>query len=204
MPSQLELGWLFILCGFVLSVGAFILIAMMRSIRARSNTALTEFLGDYAGSVLLVALILEIFGIVQTSKIFSPIVPEQLIDSVWFWAVLILLVWPGYGLYRALNFPQTVHLSSSRPRALPRPKISKNSRSAVTMTESNESAEDDRPAIADEWQIRILEVMRSRDGLSLVDLGNKLGVDWRQLTVAARQLVHSGRLRKEGKFYYKR
>jgi hypothetical protein len=204
MPSQLELGWLFIACGFVLSLGAFILIAMIRSVRARSNPALTEFLGDYAGGVLLIALILEIFGIVQTSKVLSPVVPEQLIDSAWLWAVLVLLVWPGYGLYRALNFPQTVHLSSSQPRPLPRAKISKNNKASATMAESDESAEEDRPAIADEWQVRILEVMRSRDGLSLVDLGNKLGVDWRQLTVAARQLVHSGRLRKEGKFYYKR
>ncbi len=212
MAEQLEFGWLLISVGLVLGLGAFVLIALMRSDSARSSRALTEFLGDFSGGVLLLALILEIFGFMQASRVFD-FLPEQKIDSSWLLLTLVLLALPGYGIYRALHFPETVHLSSARPQPVPTPilpppapprKVTATSIShKQEVTQTLESDDEARPAIADEWQVKIMEVMKKHDGLSLVDLGKRLGVDWRQLTVAARQLVQDGKLRKEDKFYFK-
>jgi len=40
------------------------------------------------------------------------------------------------------------------------------------------------------------------DGLTLVEIGDKMGVEWRRLTGAASELLDSGRIQKEGKKYY--
>jgi hypothetical protein len=192
MPGQIDLEWLFILSGFVLGIGAFVLLAMLRTDRARSNAALVEFLGESAGGILLMALALEAFGILQLFKLFAP--DELKIKSSYLWFTLLLFLIPAYGIYRARNFSETVRISSSQP-----------SRSRhISSQDGTELAREDRPPIADEWQEKILEIMKSQsEGLSLVDMGEKLAVDWRQLTVAARQLVHDKKLRKEGKYYYK-
>jgi hypothetical protein len=209
MSGQFEFGWLLISSGLVLSLGAFVLLALMRSEAARASMALAEFLGDFAGGVLLLALILEIFGFMQASHLFG-LLPDQKIDAGWLILTLFVFVFPGYGIYRALNFPETVHLSSSRPTSVPLPTPilppapNKNISYEKVLATTPEETDSERPAIADEWQIKIMEVMKKQDGLSLVDLGKRLGVDWRQLTVAARQLVQDGKLRKEDKFYHKK
>lgn len=192
MSGQLGLEWLFILSGFVLGIGAFVLLAMLRTDRARSNAALVEFLGESAGGILLMALALEAFGILQFFKLFAS--EELKIKSSYLWFTLFLFLIPAYGIYRARNFPETVRISSSQP-----------SRSRhIPSQDGAEMAKEDRPPIADEWQEKILKIMKSQsEGLSLVNMGEKLDVDWRQLTVAARQLVHDKKLRKEGKYYYK-
>ncbi len=40
------------------------------------------------------------------------------------------------------------------------------------------------------------------DGLTLVEIGEKMGVEWRRLTGAARELLERGRIQKEGKKYF--
>jgi hypothetical protein len=190
MSEQLGLEWLFVLAGFVLSLGAFGLLMLLRTERVRANSAAVEFVGEYAGGILLLALVLEIFGFLQMVKLFAP---EQKIETTWLWATLLLSILPVYGIYRGLNFSET---RKTAPAPKPRAFVASPSESAEFLVE-------ERPAIADEWQVKIMEVMRNHsEGLSLVDLGEELGIDWRQLTVAARQLVHDRKLRKEGKFYY--
>jgi hypothetical protein len=55
----------------------------------------------------------------------------------------------------------------------------------------------------DQLQAQILRVIRKHpDGISAVDMGNQLGIDWRRVVIIARTLVDAGQVDQVGQAFY--
>jgi hypothetical protein len=183
------LGLLLVFSGFVLAMGALVLMMMLRSARARASGPLQEYLSESAGLTLFWALIFQVAGFLA---------PQIPLDPAWFFVTIFLFLIPAALVLRAWTFEAPLDVHSSRPSVMSQSRPTPAARPAAKPEPMG------RTPIADEWQEKIMAVMDSQSGgLSLVEIGQRLGVDWRQLTAAARQLVQDGRLHKKGKRYFK-
>jgi hypothetical protein len=129
--------------------------------------------------LLLIAIPLQIIGL---------IVPELRIASFWFVLGALPLLLPAPLMYQA---------QQKRPVSEPQDPISRATRPPAS--QSTSSAQTEFPE-----QLRRVQAVLAKhpQGLTLVEIGRELGVEWRRLTGAVNELLRLKRIRKEGKRYF--
>lgn len=129
---------------------------------------------DWIVTVLLIGVLLQIIAL------FSP---QIVISSYWFVIAAIPFLLPAPILSQAnVGEDRSEEAEYLVPKELP-------SRSA--------------PAEFNEQLSQIPRVLsQNPDGLTLVEIGDHMGVEWRRLTGAASELMDSGRIEKDGKKYF--
>lgn len=145
---------------------------LLSSNRVESPAILTRF----ALVLLLVAIPLQIIGL---------LVPELRIASYWFVLGAFPLLLPAPLLYQAKQGKPTTQAQKSAIR----PDVT---------ADAGEGQKDFHEQLK-----RIPAVLAKYPrGLTLVEIGRELGIDWRRLTGAANELLRLNRIRKEGKRYF--
>lgn len=132
------------------------------------------------------AALLVMIGI--SSQIAALVTPQVTISSYWFVLGATPLLLPAPLLRRALRraaSPSQAHVEA-QPRQAPKAGIGSDAAQAEYR----------------EYLRRIPEVLAAHpQGLTLVEIGDALGVEWRRLTGAAKELTERGELHKRGKRY---
>ncbi|OGF53093.1 MAG: hypothetical protein A2Z21_05650 [Candidatus Fraserbacteria bacterium RBG_16_55_9] len=130
----------------------------------------------FAVVLLLVAIPLQIIGL---------LVPELRIASYWFVLGALPLLLPAPLLYQARQ---------SQPTA---------TRSQSAISPAVDVSTGDAQKDFHEQLMRIPAVLTKHPrGLTLVEIGRAMSVDWRRLTGATNELLRLNRIRKEGKRYF--
>ena len=133
-------------------------------------------LSRFAVILLLVAIPFQIIGL---------LVPELHIASYWFVLGAFPLLLPAPLLYQAKQSKPTARAQKS----VIRPDV---------RVDTSEGQTDFHEQLK-----RIPAVLAKHPrGLTLVEIGRELGIDWRRLTGAVNELLRLNRIRKEGKRYF--
>ena len=129
---------------------------------------------EWLATFLIIAILLQVIAL---------FVPQSEISPYWFVIAAVPFLFPAPILAQArVGVPPIEGDDSLVPKAL-------TSRSA--------------PAEFNEQLTAIPKVLSENpDGLTLVEIGEEMGVEWRRLTGAASELLDRGRIQKEGKKYY--
>lgn len=140
-----------------------------------NRVASPTMLARFAMILLLVAIPLQVIGL---------LVPELGIASYWFVLGAAPLLLPAPLVYQA-----------NRARLTPRP--DRTISPAVSPDSSEAQTE-----FSEQLQRIPALLAQNPHGLTLVEIGQELGVNWRRLTGAANELLRLKRIRKEGKRYF--
>jgi hypothetical protein len=149
-----------------------------------------------------------IFLAVNLGRVRKPSILREAIATLLFFAVVLqflALFIPPRELNSAFWF-----VIAALPLLLPAP-ILVSARVAPGLIETGEDPETERKAIPSrsaqaEFNEQLGQIPRilaaNPEGLTLVEIGEKMGVEWRRLTGAVRELLERGRIVKEEKKYF--
>ncbi len=188
---EIGLSWnlalLFFLFGLSLQAAAALLVLGLGAVRLPAHR-----LGQAAALLIFLGIALQAISLL--------VPPETVVESYWFLLGATPLLLPALLLRLAPSAPASW---GTAPAAPPAPATGSPPTSAP---KGGSPTAEEREKPPTEFQ-RFLEeipavLAKHPEGLTLVEIGQELNVEWRKLTGAARELLDRGLVRKEEKRYF--